>query len=585
MVSIKETFCSFCNQTSLHGWQFLGQHERSSKSPWQVFYWLVAVTISLTLGITYMICNIKEYNNAVPITSLDNVTIPLSEIYFPSVAVCNINQVRQSYFEEFGSTVSQSFINQVYYKYIEGKFDNNTTYNNTEVELNILRQLDEKTKDKGDDLLSWNTHQNCNDMLLFSTWNGSIWDDAHFDWDTEMDYGICCYYSPQLNTSKMVLDEKENNWGTDDDWGKLYKNMPKGAPMGKENGFSMLFDVEIFDYGYRSEISEGLKMELVKHYETAMMRQTAFHLSPGTENQIAIKVMQMSTSAGAISRFTPEKRNCYTENESILNQSILSKDDGYLYSLNNCLYEAAIEHIWTVCKCYPRKFIYATNHSLADEGLKNCHGEGLNCMNREINYLGVFDSITRLDKKEKCRPNCEEQVNSMIITSSVYPNGRTFGHRKEFCILCNSIFKKCNSSKRLPLERMYPGMCTAIRPLFQIGMDLSCNDFDWTVIRNNVLNCTLEKCVVEEMVADYARENLILANIFMKNPFATRFLKDEKYGIIDYVAKSGGLLGLAMGFSVVSFFEIIFYLIRAVTLSVNSPHKKLKVSGSYKFQY
>ena len=123
MVSIKETFCSFCNQTSLHGWQFLGHHDRSSKSPWQVFYWLVAVTISLTLGITYMICNIKEYNNAVPITSLDNVTIPLSEIHFPSVTVCNINQVRQSYFEELGSTVSQNFINQVYYKYIEGKFD------------------------------------------------------------------------------------------------------------------------------------------------------------------------------------------------------------------------------------------------------------------------------------------------------------------------------------------------------------------------------------------------------------------------------------------------------------------------------
>ena len=159
MVSIKETFCSFCNQTSLHGWQFLGQHDRSSKAPWQVLYWLVAVTISLTFGISYMIGNIEEYNNAVPITSLDNVTIPLSEIYFPSVAVCNINQVRQSYFEEFGSTVSQNFINQVYYKYIEGKFDNNTTYNNTEVELNILKQLDEKTKNKGDDLLSWNTHQ------------------------------------------------------------------------------------------------------------------------------------------------------------------------------------------------------------------------------------------------------------------------------------------------------------------------------------------------------------------------------------------------------------------------------------------
>ena len=66
------------------------------------------------------------------------------------------------------------------------------------------------------------------------------------------------------------------------------------------------------------------------------------------------------------------------------------------------------------------------------------------------------------------------------------------------------------------------------------------------------------------MVVKYAKENLILANIFMKSPFVTRFLKDEKEGIVAYVAKSGGLLGLAMGFSVVSCFEIVYYILLGV---------------------
>ena len=34
----------------------------------------------------------------------------------------------------------------------------------------------------------------------------------------------------------------------------------QGAKTGKDNGFSVLFDIESFDYGYYDEGSEGLKV-------------------------------------------------------------------------------------------------------------------------------------------------------------------------------------------------------------------------------------------------------------------------------------------------------------------------------------
>jgi hypothetical protein len=59
----------------------------------------------------------------------------------------------------------------------------------------------------------------------------------------------------------------------------------QGAKTGKDNGYTMLFDIESFDYSYYDEGSEGLKVALVHHLDMPIMRQTGFHVAPGSENQ------------------------------------------------------------------------------------------------------------------------------------------------------------------------------------------------------------------------------------------------------------------------------------------------------------
>ena len=44
----------------------------------------------------------------------------------------------------------------------------------------------------------------------------------------------------------------------------------------------------------------------------------------------------------------------------------------------------------------------------------------------------------------------------------------------------------------------------------------------------------------------YARENLVMFNIFIKDPYAKRFQKDEKITETSYIANSGGLLGICL---------------------------------------
>lgn len=57
---------------------------------------------------------------------------------------------------------------------------------------------------------------------------------------------------------------------------------------------------ESFDYGYYDEGSEGLKVAVVHHLDMPIIRQRAFHVAPGTENQVSLLFMPVhADSAGS----------------------------------------------------------------------------------------------------------------------------------------------------------------------------------------------------------------------------------------------------------------------------------------------
>ena len=164
--------------------------------------------------------------------------------------------------------------------------------------------------------------------------------------------------SPKLILRKIWMTEKSWSFHTVPKvmW-KYYSWIAffilQGAKTGKDNGYTMLFDIESFDYSYYDEGSEGLKVALVHHLDMPIMRQTGFHIAPGTENQIAVTPTLIVTSENAMRRFSPAERDCYSEDEISL--KYLPRDHGFRYEMSNCLFESAFENILRVCKCFPGK--------------------------------------------------------------------------------------------------------------------------------------------------------------------------------------------------------------------------------------
>ena len=101
--------------------------------------------------------------------------------------------------------------------------------------------------------------------------------------------------------------------GPDTDWAYWFNSVPKGAKTGKDNGFSVLFDIESYDYGYYDEGSEGLKVAIVHHLDMPIIRQRAFHVAPGTENQIPVTPTLYTTNQQVSSDFFLWNRHIYTE--------------------------------------------------------------------------------------------------------------------------------------------------------------------------------------------------------------------------------------------------------------------------------
>ena len=71
----------------------------------------------------------------------------------------------------------------------------------------------------------------------------------------------------------------------------------------------------------------------------------------------------------------------------------------------------------------------------------------------------------------------------------------------------------------------------------------------------------------------YSKDNLVVINIFFPNPFVKRMIRDVMITTIDFIGNVGGLMGLCMGFSILSLAEI-FYHILATTLNSISTYIK-----------
>ena len=89
MMPADTSFRKYCENTSLHGWQYI---YHSSQKGWR-FLWAGMVFSSVVIAFCFVFKQTSEFTKATVVTTVDTTTAPLDDVYFPAVTICNINQV------------------------------------------------------------------------------------------------------------------------------------------------------------------------------------------------------------------------------------------------------------------------------------------------------------------------------------------------------------------------------------------------------------------------------------------------------------------------------------------------------------
>jgi amiloride-sensitive sodium channel len=83
---------TYCEQTSLHGWYYIANDRKIWRAVWSTI-----VLASVGVASIFIYKAAEEFTKSTVVTTIHSTTEPLSEVYFPAVTVCNINQVSSSF--------------------------------------------------------------------------------------------------------------------------------------------------------------------------------------------------------------------------------------------------------------------------------------------------------------------------------------------------------------------------------------------------------------------------------------------------------------------------------------------------------
>ena len=547
------SFEAYSQETTLHGWKYVTS---PSSNTIEKMIWLLLLLAGLTTASVLVYQAVSEFVSMTVTTNMESLTTSFEHLYFPAITICNMNFIQRSVLEKYNLQYNDSLID-----IFDRMINIGTAENFTSEEIRMFEEVERMTK--GADKLKREGTPQCDNMFLQYSWKNRDVDFGsgkflmHYGQTT--DESVCCQIFPGLLPSENDGDfDIHNNsfWGTENPWQVIFDGYKRGIKPGKQ-GVQVLVDVETFEYfSVHSKGSEGV-MVLIQHYrDIPLMRKESFILTPGVEVDVGLSITEITTSTGAIERFAPNERDCYTDDEVNLVSLPLKK--GYRMSMMNCLYDKALHATKAECNCIPP---FYTLGALGK--LPTCKGTQLYCAYRIFDDVVEHRPVVGNNNATKCRAPCDDQLYNSRIAFASYPNRALFWKRPEVAKLVTKLLKICTGFvnpnalyqdelkiKKNVLLAEYPRICENLS-------NLTLNS-TWPEIRRELRSVS----DLYEDVYNYARRNLLWLNVYVKDSFATRIVRDERMTRTNFVANVGGLLGLCMGFSLVSVAEIIYFGLR-----------------------
>lgn len=154
--------------------------------------------------------------------------------------------------------------------------------------------------------------------------------------------------------------------------------------------------------------------------------------------------------------------------------------------------------------------------------------------------------------------NCEMECEAKVINRSCGCVMPFMPRLNEDIVICDNEGFKCSVKTKLLLDQLNNDFesCDCLPGCTDIGYEHIISSSELVV--NNSFNVYDRK--IAGMDADFVKENIALIHFYIPRTLFRSYIKEEIMGLTDFVSNTGALLGLFMGFSVISLIEIVYFM-------------------------
>ena len=181
------------------------------------------------------------------------------------------------------------------------------------------------------------------------------------------------------------------------------------------------------------------------------------------------------------------------------------------------------------------------------------------------------------NEKKKCYQRCQFQSEDFTVTTAAYPSQNTFENRNEMCIVIKKLASICEDNIKFTIFKNFytKQLATFTNPGF---CDLVKSQIKDKICKQNFTKPSPDKDVDDKLykfVITYTRDNIVKIKLFFRDPYYTKYVKDVSVSFNSYIGNTGGLLGLCTGMSLVSLFEIFYYLVKFLGTIQKKDHPSI----------
>ncbi|BFF90118.1 pickpocket protein 28 [Drosophila madeirensis] len=512
------TYREYCSHTSLHGVQYLGEHQRPMR---ERIFWLCAFVISIYGCATLIVSAYTKWTETPVIVSFAEKSTPVWNIPFPAITVCSETKRvlkpkgKETTFADLYSQFNNEMRSSRVFK------PQNISAREMEEFRTLLHVCNTQIIDQampliaGDDVDYFDVLERMlpqfDRYFFYCRWLSRFSECDKFFRKTLTEEGICFTFNGLRATDIYREDTYQYRHSAD---ALEMENISSHTAWSLETGYDLESDVITYparvlsagarsgiflalqsfkqevDYACRGPV-QGFKVLLHAPDDVPQVSKQFVRIPMGKEVLIAVKPSMITMSSG-IAEYHPLRRQCFLSHERSLRFF-------KVYTESNCQLECLANFTLTKCGCV--KFSMPRNMDMPV-----CGEDKIYCYDRAERELLVreFHRVKALNAAREDPRGVESACNCMpACTSLVY----------------NTEISQAN----FDLEEML----------------LAEGDTDF--------------------MEEYPGSQMSRLSIYFKQSQFITSKRSELYGITEFLANCGGIFGLFMGFSILSLVEMIYH--------------------------